>query len=326
MKTTLAYILIFLSILLSKAQFDGKIPLTLNMSLIVGKSAFVIPLLAQAFLLAGLTLLPSENYLKKVGKIIFVLLSVGYLFTTFLFFKDHEYDYAKMYFLQFLIAVLFSMYCVPLTSNIKKATGLLLRILSVILFLYTVIYFCSDTMGNGHLSNFEMVFLLTLCVILIIFWVLAQKLNPIVVRLKRKFYVSMLVFFLVLFVWAKDITFQRHFDFHGQKLSYSHALFNNSFKRFFSSGFSSISGNEGRKKKTIDSYMNSKCEDYIIATYENVDTTQLKKLIEEVVKNDFNYFESYKYITKLDSVSIYRVIENKNSIFDIMPYGGCGIE
>ena len=67
MKTTLAYILIVLSVLLLMIQINGKIPLSFNLSyyLVVGISAFVIPLLMQAFLFTGLALLPSENGPKK---------------------------------------------------------------------------------------------------------------------------------------------------------------------------------------------------------------------------------------------------------------------
>lgn len=327
MKTTIAYILIALSILLSKAQFDGKIPLTFNMSLIVGKSAFVIPLLMQAFLLAGLTLLPSENGLKKVGKIIFILLSTGYLFTTFLFIKDNEYSYAKMYFLQFLISVLCSMYCVPLSQKIKNTTGLLLRILAVILFIYAVTVICFVTIAKGHFLKIEIIFIIILSAILLILWFLAQKLNPIESpRIKRKFYLSMLAFVVILFVWAKDITFQRSFDFRGRELSYPHVLFNYSFKRFFFSSVSSLYSNEGRKKIAIDAYMNARCEDYISAKNQNTNAESLKKFIVSVVQKDFNYFEFYKSATNLDSIDIDKVVENKNSIFNIFPYGDCGNE
>lgn len=324
MKTTLAYILIILSVLLSKAQFDGKIPLSPNHYLIIGNSALVIPLLMQTFLFLGLKYLPEENSFKKVGKIIFVLLSVGYLFTAFLFFMDHEYANMKMYFFQFLIAVLFSMYCVPLTSKIKNTTGFILRIFSVLVFIYAVTVICYVTMGKRHFSGFEIRFFIVLSLIPILFWILAQKLNPIVVRVKRKFYLSILAFVIILFVWAKDITFQKHFIFRGQELSYSHALFNNSLKSFFNSGHSYIYDNERRKRIEIDSYMNSQCEKYIGATSQNKDATQLKKMILEVVKNDFNYFELYKSEARLDSIAINKVVEHKNSIFNIMPYGDCG--
>jgi hypothetical protein len=323
MKTTLAYILLVLSVLLLMIQLNGKIPLSFNLSyyLVVGISAFVIPLLMQAFLFTGLVLLPSENGPKKAGKIIFILFSIGYLFLSFMNFKYHEYSYAKLFFLQFLIAVLFSIYCVSLALNIKNTVGLILRIFSVVVFIYAVLHFCTKIIGIAHVTNFQISFFIILCIIIVILSILAEKLYPIAAELKRKFYLSMLAFAVVLFVWAKDITYQSDFDFRGQELSYSHALFNNSFIRFFSSGFSSISGNESRKKIAIDSYMNSQCEDYTAVTNQNA-----AKLIVAVVKNDFNYFELYKDATKLDSITIDKVVENRNSIFNIMPYGDCGNE
>ena len=134
----------------------------------------------------------------------------------------------------------------------------------MVVFIYAVLHFCTKIIGSAHVTNFQISFFIILCIIIVILSILAEKLYPIAAELKRKFYLSMLAFVVVLFVWAKDITFQRHFDFRGQELSYPHVLFNHSFKSFFYSGYSSINSNESRKKIAIDYYMNTQCEDYML--------------------------------------------------------------
>jgi len=259
MKTTIAYILILLSVLLSILNFGHVIPVLINRGrpLLMERGLYLIPLLMQLCLFIGLELLPKGNSLKNIGKIIFTLFSILFLLVMLLFMSR----FGVMYFIQFLIAVLFAI--------------------------------CSAS----------------------------QKQNPITEKQRIMLYEKLLVFFIIIFVWVNDISFRKSFVFHGHELTYEHALFNHSFKSLYKTYY--IDNNE-LKKYAIDEYMNLQCEKYMLEKNQNEDAEQLKKLIEEVVKNDFNYFELYKSATRLDSVDINKVVENKNSIFNIFPYGECG--
>lgn len=218
-----------------------------------------------------------------------------------------------------------------LKKYLKNKIGIVMRLIALLYFLsFYILSYINSYNDIRYYETNVLVFSLL---------VLAQFLKPIKIISNLLIFIGMIGYCVFIHLWSINYSYKRNFDFKGESLSYNYSPFNNSFNSFFKKENTDInyeSTNDVRRKHAIDFYLFLQCQFYeeeqnyssrqkesikngslqIIHSQE-YSKRNLKEFIIETVKENEEYSNRYKYITKQSSMQFDSIVKYRYEIFSI---------
>jgi hypothetical protein len=222
-------------------------------------------------------------------------------------------------------------YLFTLKNAIKNKIGIVMRLIALLYFLFFYLL--------SHINLYDTIRYYETIVLVFSLLVLAQFLKPIKTISNLLIIIGMIGYCVVIHLWAIDYDYKKNFDFKGESLSYNYSPFNNSFNAFFkkeNTGKNYGSTNDIRRKHAIDFYLFLQCQFYeeeqnyssrqkesikngslqIIHSQE-YSKGNLKEFIIECVKENKEYTNRYKNLTKQSSLQFENIVKYRYELFSI---------
>ncbi|MGV9004276.1 hypothetical protein [Flavobacterium sp.] len=211
----------------------------------------------------------------------------------------------------------------------KNKIGFCLRILSLLVF-------CFIITPSFSLCN-EPTPYLVIIVLLLLFLNFSQLLHPISIKENTIIYISLIAYLSLIYIWSIDYGFKKDFEYKGESLSYRYSPFNGTYSKLFgNNSYNFTSANTTRKKLAINYFIFLQCHYYETEQrYTSKQKEQLKNgtakiilsnvyskgnlkdFITESIRNDKEYYDSYKNLTKQSTVEIDTVLKYRYTLFNI---------